>query len=217
LTQSFSADGQTPFTGIFKNADGNAAAPSYTFAADLTTGLYRIGTGDIGITLSGTQVASIAGSGTTWSGAWTFNGSLTIDSSTITLSAGAVTALLAGLALTFDVGAAFDGNGSVLTAKNIFVHIPCAMTINKWSIMADQSGSVTIDILRTNAGIPSASIVGSGTKPNLSSAQDSLDNAPASWTATTLAKDDWLEIEITGTPSSVTYLTFVLQCTRTGA
>jgi hypothetical protein len=140
--------------------------------------------------------------------------SVSILDGTLTINAAA---FWTALAANVDIGAAFDGGGSVLTAKNIFVHVPCAMTINTWSIMADQSGSVTIDILRANAGIPSASIVGGGTKPNLSSAQDSLDNAPASWTATTLAKDDWLKIEITGTPSSVTYLTFVLQCTRTGS
>jgi hypothetical protein len=34
--------------------DGNAAAPSITFINDTTTGLYRAGTGQLGITLSGT-------------------------------------------------------------------------------------------------------------------------------------------------------------------
>jgi hypothetical protein len=104
-----------------------------------------------------------------------------------------------------------------IRTKNIFVRIPCALTINTWSIMADQSGSVTMAILRTNAGIPATSIIGSGTAPHLSSAQDSLDNAPASWTSVSLAKDDWLEIQITGTPANVTYLTLALNCTRTAA
>lgn len=222
LTQSFSADGQTPFTGIFKNADGNASAPSYTFAAETTTGFYRIGTGNIGVTCSGTQIAALSASGVTWNGAQTFSGNITFSSNitfngtTYTFGAGAVAALYSGLSALVDIGEIIDGSGNVVTTgQRGQIHIPFPMTIQKWWVMGDQSGSVTVDVLRANNGVPSSSIVGGGTAPNLSSSQFAS-SAPSSWTATTLAKDDFLAFNITGSPSSVQRVSVYLTCLRTG-
>ncbi len=122
----------------------------------------------------------------------------------------------ASAGLIADVGLIIDGGGAtILSGQKGQVHIPFPITITEWSVMGDQSGSISIDILRANNGVPSASIVGGGTAPNLSSAQYAQ-AAPSSWTATTLAVNDWIAFNVTGTPSSVTRVTVALTGTRTG-
>lgn len=59
LTQSVSADGQTPFTGTFKNIGGTAGNPSYTFTTDTTTGMYLSASGVIGFANSGLTTIKI--------------------------------------------------------------------------------------------------------------------------------------------------------------
>lgn len=56
LTQSISADGQTPISGILKFPSGTSAAPAFTFSSDLTSGMYLIphgGANNIGISSGG--------------------------------------------------------------------------------------------------------------------------------------------------------------------
>lgn len=61
LTQSLSADGQTPITGQLKFPNGTPAAPSITFGTDLTTGLYYPGTNQLGFSTGGTGQILING------------------------------------------------------------------------------------------------------------------------------------------------------------
>lgn len=56
LTQSSS--------GLFYAADGSAAAPSFSFNNDTTTGLYLAGTGVLGITANGNEIIDVDGSNT---------------------------------------------------------------------------------------------------------------------------------------------------------
>lgn len=61
LTQSISADGQTAITGQLKFPIGTSSQPSITFGTDLTTGIYYIGTSQIGITTGGVGQITING------------------------------------------------------------------------------------------------------------------------------------------------------------
>jgi microcystin-dependent protein len=61
LTGSVSVDGQTTITGQLKFPNGSAAAPSHTFASNLTTGMYYIGTKYLGFTTGGTQIVAFNG------------------------------------------------------------------------------------------------------------------------------------------------------------
>jgi len=54
LTQSSS--------GLFYAADGSAAAPSFSFNNDTTTGLYLAGNGILGITANGNELIDVDGS-----------------------------------------------------------------------------------------------------------------------------------------------------------
>lgn len=53
LTQSISADGQTPLTGSLKFASGTSALPGVAFAADASTGLYLPAAGKFGLSAGG--------------------------------------------------------------------------------------------------------------------------------------------------------------------
>lgn len=54
LTQSVSADGQTIITGQLKFPNGTAAAPAFSFANDLTTGMYFVSSKKLGFSAGGT-------------------------------------------------------------------------------------------------------------------------------------------------------------------
>src|SRR5438445_5284646 len=72
----------------------------------------------------------------------------------------------------FDVQFVIPGGGVALTTGNkLWLHMPVTGTISAWRILADQTGTVTVDILRTANGFPSTSMVGAGTKTNLSNKQ----------------------------------------------
>lgn len=54
LTASVCSDGQTTITGQLKFPSGTAAAPAFTFASDLTTGMYLAGSKQLGFSAGGT-------------------------------------------------------------------------------------------------------------------------------------------------------------------
>lgn len=114
-----------------------------------------------------------------------------------------------------DVEFVIDGGGSqISTGPKGSVRIPWAATISTWSIIADQSGSITIDILRLNNGIPVSSMVGAGTKPNLSSSQFVGPTAPSGWTSTTFAANDYITFSVTGTVTAVNRATIDLSLAK---
>ena len=53
LTQSISADGQTPLTGVIKFISGGISTPSVTFATDATSGLFSLTIGELGLVAGG--------------------------------------------------------------------------------------------------------------------------------------------------------------------
>lgn len=68
LTNSVAADGQTSMTGPLKASSGTAAAPSVTFAADPDSGMYRIGSNNVGVAVGGTKIIDVASTGATVTG-----------------------------------------------------------------------------------------------------------------------------------------------------
>lgn len=139
------------------------------------------------------------------------------DGTTITASNGVISAVAQSLSsVSVDIEAFIDGGGSVLTdGLKMWLHIPVAMTITAWHVLADQSGSITVDILRstTGSGLPASSIVGSGNMPSLSSAITNQ-AVPAGWTSTSLNAGDWVGFNITGSVTSVTKINVTLTATR---
>lgn len=109
------------------------------------------------------------------------------------------------------------GGGGVAITPGVkgYLSLPYAAVIGSWSIMADQSGSISIDVWRLNAGIPllANSIVGGGTKPNLSSAQAAFSVTPSGWTSTVLAPGDIIGFFV-NTSSVVTQVTISINLVK---
>jgi microcystin-dependent protein len=66
LTGSLPRDGQAGMTGQLKGADGSSLAPSYSFTTETNTGLAHPGTGQLAITIQGTQIGIFDANG--WEG-----------------------------------------------------------------------------------------------------------------------------------------------------
>jgi len=67
-------------------------------------------------------------------------------------------------------------------------------TLLNWSIVADASGSATIDVQKAigNSSPTFASMVGSGTPPTLSSVQANINNALIGWKDSSFVETDML-------------------------
>jgi len=110
----------------------------------------------------------------------------------------------------------FDGGGSTLTTGvKLDVVIPFNCTINSWTILADQSGSIVFDIWEdTYANYPPVvgdSIVAAA-KPTISGATKATSSTLTGWT-TSLSVGDTLRFNIDSV-SSITRCILTLAVTR---
>lgn len=64
LTQSISADGQTPITGPLRSTNGTAGSCSYSWTASAGTGLYSPATDEAAMAAGGVQIMKWTGTGT---------------------------------------------------------------------------------------------------------------------------------------------------------
>ena len=108
-----------------------------------------------------------------------------------------------------------DGGGNVISSTNptlggATVEVPANCTITNWTVEADASGSIAVDVTRANKAVPSTSIVGAGNKPTLATAQYAT-AAPASWTSVDLVEGDIIGFAISGTPATVKRVTVTLR------
>jgi hypothetical protein len=116
-------------------------------------------------------------------------------------------------------GFIIDGGGSAIAADTLSADIvilyPCTITHHA-NYARGTTPTLTWDILRVAAGtsLPSASIIGAGTKPGLTSANGATWAAPASWTATTFAAGDVVCAKL-ATNDTATRATLQLKLTRT--
>ena len=115
------------------------------------------------------------------------------------------------------IGLTVDGGGSVLTTGSKgFVYVPYNCSISSWVVVADQAGSVVVDVKRSSySGFPTtASIVGgSGNKPTLSSVQINS-AALTSWTSTLIQAGDVIEFNV-DSAVTVTRVNLFLRVTKT--
>lgn len=115
------------------------------------------------------------------------------------------------------IGYSFDGGGSALATGTYGagLSIPFACTINSVTLLADQSGSVVVDIWKdTYANFPptNADSICASAKPTLSSARKSVDTTLTGW-ATSVAAGDVLYFNV-DSASTITKLALVLKVTK---
>jgi hypothetical protein len=115
------------------------------------------------------------------------------------------------------LGIVIDGAGSAITTGvKGYLRVPYSCTINSVEVVADQSGSIVVDVWRdTYANFPPTvadSIVASA-KPTLSSAQKNQDTTLTGWT-TLLSEGDYLAFNV-DSATTVTRVALTIKVTRT--
>jgi hypothetical protein len=114
-------------------------------------------------------------------------------------------------------GMTIGGGGVITTGSKGYMLIPCAGTITKVTLLADQSGTIAIDLKKsTYSGFPTTSSITASAKPTLSSAQKYQDSTLTGWT-TSVSAGDVIEFVVDSgtTPASVTQVTVIVEMTRT--
>lgn len=110
------------------------------------------------------------------------------------------------------------GNGvSAITTSTPIpdIEVPMNCTVQGWTLVADASGSIVIDVWKdTYANYPPsvADTIAGSEKPTLSSAQKNQDLALSTWT-TSLTKGDWLKFNIDST-STVKLVILSIRCVK---
>lgn len=84
-----------------------------------------------------------------------------------------------------------DGGGTTITTGvKGYLRVPYNGTIKSTSVIADQTGSVVIDVWKANGSVPTVSnTITASAKPTLSSAQTSFDSTLTGWTKTIVEGD----------------------------
>lgn len=113
------------------------------------------------------------------------------------------------------IGITIDGGGSAITTGSKgYISVPYSCTINNNTIIADQTGSIVIDVKKsTYAGFPTTTSICAAAKPTLTSAQKSTDSTLAGWT-TTVTAGDVIEF-VVDSASTITKATLTLGVTKT--
>jgi len=110
-----------------------------------------------------------------------------------------------------------DGGGSAITTgEKGHLEIPFACTINQVTMIADQSGSIVVDIWKdtyANAPPDDADSITASAPPTLSSAQKSQDTTLTDWT-TAITADDILAFNVDSC-TTITRVTISLKVTKT--
>ena len=109
----------------------------------------------------------------------------------------------------------FANGGSALTTglsdTTAILYTPGTIVAVYLTSPDSTNGSATVDIVRSNASVPTSSnsIIGSGTKPSISSTTYGLDTTFTSWTSTNFSANDVIEINLTSV-TTLKYLTVEL-------
>ena len=183
--------------------DGAALGSATVSWADLflaSGGVINFANGDVLVTHSSNTLAFTgASSGYTFDANVATTGTFTKNGNDVTV--GTVTYVI-------------DGGGSTITTGSKgFLQIPFACTVNNWTIVADQSGSIVVDVKRaTYSGFPTTSSIAGSEKPTLSSVQKNQDLSLSTWT-TSIAAGDILEFNVDSV-TTVQRVTLALQVTR---
>ena len=123
----------------------------------------------------------------------------------------------ASQAQTSEIAYIIDGGGSAISASAAtygFLLVPFACTITSASLLADQSGSITVDIWVVAYGSfpPSVSnTITASDLPTLSSAQSEQDTTLSGWT-TSVAANSVLAFHVNAGASTVQRVTVALAC-----
>jgi hypothetical protein len=139
---------------------------------------------------------------------------------TVTTAPGAPTSIvtISGNLLPKQVGFTTDAGASVISSGvKGYIVVPYAGQITSWSLVSPQAGSINLDIWKIASGstLPSISIIsGAGTPTYPALAGGSIAyGGPQSWLTTSVALNDVIGWVVTGSPSTISKITFQLTIT----
>lgn len=188
-------DLQTEFAYDFGLADwvatGGGGSGTVTNTGTLTSGALIVGNSgvDVSATTTGTGIVTALGVNVGSAGAPVlFNGALGTPSSGTLTNCTFPTALK-----TRAITLAIDGGGSAIsTGIKADIYVPYACTITAVTMLADQSGSIVVDIWKdAYANYPPtiADTITASAKPTISTATKSTDSTLTGWTTSISAGD----------------------------
>jgi hypothetical protein len=105
------------------NSDGTVALPAYSFTSNTNTGIYRIGTNNIGISANGAKVVDIATTGAAITGTLSATGNISTSTGNISTTGAKELQALAGAQFRLQNAAAsanwnFSTSGTTLTLNS---------------------------------------------------------------------------------------------------
>jgi hypothetical protein len=118
-----------------------------------------------------------------------------------------------GAAATF--GLTIDGGGSPVTAGvKGYISVPFACTITGWDVVADQAGSITIEVAKKAGGVPNTTTdkISASSPIALAAAQIVQNGSIAGWT-TAVAAGDVIGFNVTAA-TTVTRVTATIRMTK---
>lgn len=202
---------------------------SGNWVATHTSGILTVGTGDLRVTNAGTNTASVVtvggtqtltgktltsptlttpALGTPASGTLTNCTGLPISTGVSGLGTGVATMLASATGATVCITFIIDGGGSTITTGiKGDLEIPFACTITRATMLADQSGSIVVDIWKdTYANYPptDADSITASAPPTISSTTKSQNSTLTGWT-TSISAGDTLRFNV----DSITTITRV--------
>jgi len=114
------------------------------------------------------------------------------------------------------IGLTIDGGGSVITTGiKGYLSVPYSCTINDWTLLADQSGSIVIDVWKdvfANYPPTDADSITNGAEPTLTSEASNVGSV-ATWSNVTVATGDTIVFNVDSV-ATVTKTTLVLGVTK---
>lgn len=164
----------------------NTALSTWAGSSNITT---------VGTLSSGNVTTQVDDATTSTKGKASFSSdNFSVASGAVTIKDGGVNgAELASNTKVRSFGITIDGGGSAIsTGVKGYVSIPFSGTITQWDILADQSGSIVVDVWKdTYANFPPtvADTIAGSEKPTLSTAQKNQDTNLTTWTTTVTAGD----------------------------
>lgn len=113
------------------------------------------------------------------------------------------------------IGITIDGGGSTITTGvKGYLSAPFAGTITGWDVVADQAGSITVEVDKKAGGVPNTTTdkISASSPVSLSGAQIALNGSIAGWT-TAVSEDDVFGFNVTAA-ATITRLTVTIQITK---